>query len=61
MFKKYINFTSLGMLAGLIAGSGLGMVLYTHLDGVIYLSLVGVGAAAGMLLGNDFDQRVNAR
>lgn len=61
MNKQDYNYTGLGMLAGIVIGSGLGIILFASLGGAIYLSLSGVGAAVGMLLGNGFEQRKQAR
>jgi hypothetical protein len=56
MNQKEFEFKFIGMLLGIMAGGGLGLVLFLNSGEVRLLAWAGVGAALGLILGTRYDQ-----
>ena len=52
--RKYRH-TELGMLLGLVIGSGLATILFATTGQALYFAFVGIGLALGLALGAAFD------
>ncbi len=55
MDKQKLDYQALGMLAGIVLGGGLGVALFASTGHILFLTLMGAGAALGIILGAGFD------
>jgi len=55
------GFAQLGMLAGIVLGSGLGVLLFALTGEMLFLLLVGLGAPLGLGIGGAMDRSRHRR
>lgn len=55
MEKRTYTYAQLGMLFGIFAGTGLGVVMFAATGEVLFIILSGAGAAVGLVIGAGFD------
>lgn len=53
------SYTEIGMLAGTAVGGVLSVVGFTFFNHILFLFIVGLGAAAGIYIGKSMDKRAN--
>jgi hypothetical protein len=55
MNRQKFDYQTLGMLAGILLGGGLGFALFASTGYILFITLAGAGAALGIILGAGFD------